>query len=231
MEPTCPWDAFEPAAMHFCERELCAWIEQPINTWTNLAYLLVGALILVLARRDRRPLLGWIGVIAILQGFGSALFHASSTHVGEVVDEAVMYLFASYALVMNLGRLAHFKGRTVSGSTQLGAFAGVALLSSAFTAVAGGDWGIVLFAALVITAGSAEDHLRRNVPNPPSYRPLWWLLGAFAVAWAAWWIDVLQIGCNPDNHWFQGHGVWHVVNSTCFYFLYAFYRQLPPQPR
>ena len=76
----CPWDALEPAAMHFCERELCGWITQPANTWSNLAYIIVGAWLIRLAFREGHRPLAAIGLIEILIGIGSFFFHMSSTH-------------------------------------------------------------------------------------------------------------------------------------------------------
>ena len=44
----CPWSDYAPATIAFCERRLCAWIVEPSNAWSNVAYVLVGLLSLVL---------------------------------------------------------------------------------------------------------------------------------------------------------------------------------------
>ena len=223
---TCPWDGFEPAAVHFCEQELCAWIEQPANTWSNLFYVIVGVVIVALAwRQGRKPLVA-IGLIEIAVGFGSALFHASSTHVGEVVDIGCMYLFALYALLTNVQRRQVAVGRP--WSLQRLVFLYIALSATSIVAVAllGGVVGIVLFAVQVILAGNLEHRIyRSHRPDGLSYRPLVYLLLCFSCAWAAWWFDLLKINCDPDNHVLQGHAVWHALNAFCFLFLYRFYRQ------
>ena len=101
----CVWDDFEPAAVQFCEREQCAFIEQPANTWSNLTYIVIGVIICRVAPREGRTSLAALGVISIVLGLGSIFFHGSSTHIGEVIDVGAMYLLSSYVLVLNWRRL------------------------------------------------------------------------------------------------------------------------------
>ncbi|HPA41871.1 MAG TPA: hypothetical protein PKV69_07650, partial [Candidatus Hydrogenedentes bacterium] len=75
------------------------------NTWSNLAYVLVGLYAVVLGVNDlrrkdgageghlrRRPALGILyGVACCYLGVGSGLFHASLTHWGQQLDVAAMY--------------------------------------------------------------------------------------------------------------------------------------------
>ena len=41
----CPWDGFTQAPPGFCEQALCAWVREPGNTWSNLAFI-VAALVM-----------------------------------------------------------------------------------------------------------------------------------------------------------------------------------------
>ena len=223
----CFWDGFEPAAVHFCERELCAFIEQPANTWSNLAYIIVGAVICRVAIREGRASLATFGVISIVLGLGSMFFHGSSTHIGEVIDVGAMYLLSSYVLVLNWRRLRRrHDGPWLAGDT----WAFVLLSGSAIVVVSTlkGVVGILLFCAHVISCGAMENRIRRHRDEGVSYRPMLKLLGAFAIAWTLWWIDILELNCNPDNHVFQGHAGWHIANSMCLWFAYRFYAQLHP---
>jgi len=230
---TCPWDSFEPAAMHFCERELCAWIEQPANTWSNLTYVIVGLVLIALAFREGKRWLAVIGLIEIPLGLGSMVFHASSTHFGEVIDVGMMYLFSCYVLVFNFKRwLAKRHERSLRGGTLMSGAQATALYlllsggSIAAVALFRGEIGIWIFAIQAWLAGDFETRIYRHYRDPISYRPLVGLVLTFAVAWGVWWLDLLEIACNPDNHFLQGHAVWHVLNAFCFVFLYRFYAQL-----
>src|SRR4051812_39077167 len=55
MQDGCPWSELShlaPPNLKWCEAQVCGWIVEPANTWSNLAYGLLGAALLV-ARRDR----------------------------------------------------------------------------------------------------------------------------------------------------------------------------------
>ena len=219
----CPWDEFTPAVMHFCERELCGWITQPANTWSNLAYLVVGAWLIHLALREGRRSLVSVGVMEIVIGIGSFIFHMSSTWFGEVLDLGGMYLLSSFLLFMNLERSRRMDGRPLSSATLGTGFALTVALSIAVVSLWGGEVGIWLFVAQVVGGVSLERRISRNHVDRSVYRPIKHLLVTFGVAWAAWWLDVLKIVCDPDNHWVQGHAIWHLLNAFVFVFVYRFY--------
>ena len=242
----CPWDGHEPAALHWCERELCAWIEQPANTWSNLAYVIVGVAVWRLALSEHKRPLAVIGAIEVLIAFGSFYFHASSTYLGEVMDVCAMFLFSGYWLVFNLWRF-HDHPERWSPTAYALTFAAIVVGSTAVLVVKN-EIGTVIFALIVAAALALEVGLlrasawrarwqpRRQVSSPAQgtrpaaiyYRDLALLGAAFAFAWTVWWLDFLKIVCDPDNHVLQGHAVWHCVNSLCFYFLYRFNRQFLP---
>ena len=229
---TCPWDSLTPAAMQFCERELCAFIEQPANTWSNLIYVFIGAWIIRLASRAGRPDLRVIGWIEIVLGLGSMVFHATSSHLGAILDMAGMYVFVAYVLVFNLQRLLRARGGTgLSPAAANRLFLGIAIGSTAGVGVFADEVGIWVFASEAVRAGHFEVRLYRKHRDPSlDYRPIVHLLAAFAIAWTFWWLDVLKILCDPDNHILQGHAAWHILNSTCFLFLYRFQEQIAPLP-
>jgi hypothetical protein len=214
--------------MHYCEAELCAWVEQPANTWSNLAYLFIGGWLIHRALRDGRRDLSVIGIIEVLIGLGSFFFHMSSTHVGEVVDVGFMYLLVGYVGVVNLHRfLVKVRGHGLSFARQMSSFAAIVVASIAALVVFKGDIGVVIFALLAVGAGHLETRMWRTMRDPVSYKPLRNLLLTFSLAWAIWWLDLLKIGCNPENHFVQGHAIWHLLNAFVFVFLYQFYRQFP----
>jgi hypothetical protein len=221
----CPWDGLETAAMHFCERELCGWITQPANTWSNVAYVLVGLWLIRLAMREGQRPLAAIGAIEILIGLGSFFFHMSSSHLGEVVDVGAMYLLSGYALVANLSRYLQCLGRKLAPRSAVVLYLSLVGTSIAAVALFKGEVGIWIFAIQAVVAGHLETRMYRKHGASADFGPLKKLLVTFALAWAFWWLDLLGLLCDPDNHWLQGHAAWHVINSTVFIFLYRFYAQ------
>ncbi len=209
--------------MHFCEREICGWVTQPANTWSNLAYVLVGLWLVRLALREGHRPLAAIGAIEVVIGIGSFFFHMSSTRVGEAVDVGAMYLLSGYALVINLQRTLSRVGRPLAPRVAVALYLGLVGGSVAAVALYKGEVGIWIFAIQAVLAGHLETRIYRHHGGEADYRPLGRLLLTFGLAWALWWLDLLGVGCDPDNHWLQGHAAWHVVNSAVFFFLYQFY--------
>jgi hypothetical protein len=213
----CPWSDWQPATIKFCENLLCSWITQPANTWSNLAYILVGILTYRLAERQGHSQLNYIGVMAVLVGLGSFFFHASSTFAGEVADVGAMFLFANYVLICNWRRWRGVDWERMNRwYTGLMAISMLLLLTLRWV-------GILLFALLITVAGLIEIRLYWRDRGQVDYRPLAKLCGLFAAAFLLWSLDRRGILCDPDNHILQGHAAWHIINSFCFYQLYRFY--------
>jgi hypothetical protein len=215
----CPWSGLEQTSIPWCEERVCAWIREPANTWSNAAYLIVGLWLVRKARRDGAPALAPIGVTAILVAFGSFFYHASATVIGEICDVMAMLLFSLIIATTNLARLLDWTPRK-----HVTVYA-LAALSSLVALVAWHHLGIPLFALQITLGLVVELRIARRSGRAPTYRPLFEMCGVFAVAWAIWWLDLLRVVCSPTTHWISGHAVWHVLNSLCFGFLYAFYRQ------
>lgn len=226
--PSCPWDGLEPVNLElFCEARTCSWIETPANTWSNVGYLVVGVLVLVLAARRGGPRAP--GLVALAVFAGSSFMHASGTFYGALCDVGSMLLFMSWLLMTDLDRWLDLgRVKKAAGFFALMAI-GLSLLvvlrkGSHFFGVEAGAW-IVLQLVL----------WRRGLAgaNTPTFQLIF---AFFAVAWSFWWLDVLRVWCNPDNHAVQGHALWHLLNAPCFLLAWEHYRRygttaLPPELR
>lgn len=210
---SCPWSDHAPGTISFCEAKVCAWIVEPSNAWSNLAYVLAGILILRLAQR-RAPLV-LIGVAAILIGIGSFLFHGTGTRWGELLDVSAMYLLSGLALAFLLRRLV-----PMSTLGFVGGYVAV-VAASVLCMIALRTNGILVFAAQITAAVSAETYLylRRPHDRYPSYRHQTWMVASFALAFTIWNLDKWSVLCDPDNHLVTGHAIWHVLTAVaivCF---------------
>jgi hypothetical protein len=226
----CPWSGFEPATMEFCERPLCSflggWVTQPANTVSNLAYFVVGAIVMRRAFADGRRHLAPFGAIAIAVGLGSTFFHASSTFVGEVVDIGAMFLFSAFWLTLDLHRLTR-----VRPAVQLAFFVAV-VFGSMGALLAWKTVGIALFAVQIAATFAIEIALRVRGLRGVDYRDLRRTCVAFGVAYAIWRLDFHRVLiCDRDAHVLQGHAAWHVINALCFWFLYRYFWQFPSNVR
>lgn len=99
---SCPWSSVGQLQTHFCETNLCAWVEQPANTWTNIGYFFAALLIF---RQSRwKPERKWFSFIVLILFLGSTFFHMSATIIGRDLDLAGMLLLSSYSLSLTLTR-------------------------------------------------------------------------------------------------------------------------------
>jgi hypothetical protein len=223
LPPGCPWSGFTPPNLDWCEEELCAWITNPANTWSNLLYVLLGLLMWREARRDRLRTLALFGPASVAVGVFSFAYHASYTWFLQFFDFVGMFLFCFTVLTRNALRLGW-----VGAGRQTACFVGGVLASSALVPVlfeAGTPiQGIVLLLVLAMIA--QELVLRRRDGVRPAHRFWWTALGLIAVAAALSALDVTRTWCDPANHWLQGHALWHLLSAASLYALFRFYVEL-----
>lgn len=218
----CPWAGWDPATIKYCEAHLCSWVKSPADTWSCLGFVLIGVWLLTREPFRKGNALALIGPIAIFTGVFSGLYHASFSFFFQMFDLASMFLFSSLLFSLNLRRLGWFqKGGTMRFYVVMN------LVSIALVLLIRQKSGQVIFGAQMIAGILIEARLSMRNRGLIRYRWFWANLGIFAVAYAFWFTDTRRIICDPDNHIYQGHAVWHVINSFCFLALYHFYRQFP----
>lgn len=210
------------------------------NTWSNLAYFLVGFYALALGCHDRRrnpPVAGGylvntpsmsllFGFTCCYLGLGSGLFHASLTRWGQQLDVAAMYAPLVVFIAINIGR---WVPRVKTGGHR-GSFSTWPILIGLVLVVSfllyHYKWSMrsgVVLPALLLTVGAFAwlDRLR-----PRRQMALRWL-GLSTVALVAarlcWQLDVAGKFSGPDA-WLQGHALWHLLTGFSLASMYLFYR-------
>ena len=208
--PTCPWSDWAPGTVHFCEARLCAFVREPADAWSSVAYLIAAA---VMVSRRHPPL----AILAqLLIGLGSFFFHASGTFAGEMVDQMGMYVL-SCLILANAAAEARGLSERQTGALWAALVGGSTLLNLVVRPV-----GIPLFAVQLI-AGLGWQLRLGGRPAPERYRDLHLGLGIFLVSFGIWVTDISGAVCDPDLHWISGHAVWHVLNAVSVVFLGRFY--------
>ena len=219
----CPWSTWKLSPTAFCEETLCAWIRQPAATWSNLAFVIVGLIIVRRTRTGQDAHFSGLGWVAIITGAGSFFYHASETWIGAIADYLGMYLGSTYMLTMNLHRYFGWGARlrTLIYWSVLFILLGSMIVAPTFSRVIYGGLGSV---SCLLLEGLIYI---RNRKNHGYIRYFWlamvWL--SFALAYGVWMLDESRVVCDPKNHYFNGHALWHVINAISLYCLFLYYRQ------
>lgn len=227
------WDDWQPdycrAINCYCEPFRDSFVLQTASAYSNLAFMLVGLLILSHSQvrsdgfsrlsliRSQRAYSLLFGLAAILIGAGSFFYHASLTRVGEWFDLMGLYLFASFLVLYNLARLRRISG-TVFAAIYLGfnAIFGVQMI------VARGLQQIV-FGFLVAGALGLEAviHWQRR----PHLQHHYFIaaIACFIIGAAIWILDSRGVlSCDPSSP-VQWHALWHLLSAASAGSLYLYY--------
>jgi hypothetical protein len=175
-----------------------AAIQQPLNAWSNLAYLFVGALAL---RRPLRPSAALFSASCAVLGIGSFLFHAAVTTEFQWLD-----MVGTYAVLVAVVARGAVVACGVAERVAMGAALAADLLFAVF------KWQINAFIALpaLLVAVSVPMAFVVNTGRLAASTALL-LMG---VAFALRQMDVAHIGCLPDSRLFQGHALWHILTAA-----------------
>ena len=227
----CPYDSYRetygPPNIKWCEARLCGHVEEPANTYSNIAYLLIA---LVIARRFRRSgprsnyRLRELAAVVFMMGAFSLVYHATNNYVTQAFDFLGMFFYVGLLLSWNAGRLGFTK--TVRAHTTLYAalvLGNIALLKLVpifeipIQSIIG--WNTIF----IFCSEAFLFFVRRDRPHDGRYR--WYLLGLALMTGAAIcsYLDLNWIWCNPDDHFWQGHAVWHVLSALSIYPIARFY--------
>ena len=229
-------------ALHFCElNRVDALIKQPANTWSNLAYIPVGLVIISLGFADlkqgmerrksdnflvRYPILSIVfGFCTLYVGIGSFLYHASLTSVFQKHDQMGMYALVLTILVFSLYRI--FPTIKLFGKWKSFHVTGL-IVAAIFFVLIYTVWATLnintVFPIMILLV--LASHLYYEVFIKKSAAFSNYMIGGFvclASGFTIWMLDRSHIICSPES-WLQGHAIWHILTASSALFMYMYYR-------
>lgn len=207
----CFWSEFTPQHYLYCERQLCGWLQQPANTWSNVGYLIASLFILRSKKTVERQFFFWSTFSLFI---GSTLFHMSGSHLGKILDVGAM-------LALSMGICALAIQRYFSwnrGPTLILFFAGLSL-SLLFLYIF--DVGNIPFSLEILIAAVLETKMICEGRGKLYGRIFFFSLFLEFLAGIALVLDLTRTWCEPDNHIINGHAVWHLFSAAA---IYTFFR-------
>ena len=195
------------ANVDWCEATMMGLVTEPANTWSNFMYVGAGFFLL---RKKKSPhsLLSMMPWALIMLGLLSGFYHATNAWITQLGDFIGMYLVASIPLLINLEKVG------IKKAGSLGTYFFVVIFSTIITIVGhlyqlpiqgmiGVFFGIVLVTEMILMKTSPLK----------SYQHLFLTLTSFAVAISFSALDVSRTMCDPNNHFIQGHALWHCFSA------------------
>lgn len=221
----CPWDSLRAAGgvpnIDWCEEGTCAWIDEPANTWSNVAYFVV-ALMLFLGRREGQAVLvRFFPFACLMLGAFSFAYHASLTFVLQVFDFLGMFLFLYIPITLNLQRM---KIITRQVPTYLALIAGSLAILLVLRGL-GLKYQLMIAVGVVALLITEPLAIRRSGERGK----LWFLaasVGALIVAATFSALDISRVFCDPNDHLVQGHAIWHLFSALSLGLAYVHYASL-----
>lgn len=239
-----PWESWRQAlgnATHFCElNRFDQLIVQPSNTWSNLGYIIVGLMFISIAKNDHKyterhqvnNLLAkypgftyLIGFSTLYLGIGSFMYHATLTYFFQKLDQTGMYFllvaFLSYTLFKLFPRI-RYKGK-IYVSNKFFIVCAVIMQAIFFFFL----WKLpinILFPTLTFSFFITNFILITRIKNSVSVVKL--LKASFItllIAASIWILDITNKLCSPTSI-FQGHALWHLLNTVSIFLAYLYYR-------
>jgi hypothetical protein len=238
------WDKYKQAggnATLFCEvNRFDQLIVQPSNTWSNIGFIISALIILSIAKNDRKyyerskvnnllaryPGFSYLSGFSLLYlGLGSFLYHASLTHTFQKLDQTGMYFVLISATAYNMYKLfpkIRFKKQLYSSHKFIIIKAIVLMLAFFFYL-----WKLpinIIFPLMVLTFFLTnfivQTKLNHSIPIKAFIQTSFITL---LLSYTLWILDKTSLLCSPTSP-FQGHALWHILNSISILLVYLYYR-------
>jgi hypothetical protein len=194
----------------YCERTDPTFWAEPVNAFTNAAFLIAALLAFLEWRRGARPdwaLLALIAVVALV-GIGSFLFHTIATRGAALFDVIPIAAFIYGYFLLALGRFLGL--RVLPASAVLAAFV---LASTALS------WalpaGVLNGSVPYLPALAALVVIGRLIRRQPEGKPVLLAAALFTVSVALRSADLLVCDAFPLGT----HFLWHTLNAVVLYLL------------
>lgn len=204
-------------------------MQEPANTWSNLAFVIVGLWILSRARSSWSRVMG---LAVVLLGSLSLYYHASNVYITQLGDFLGMFLYLGLLLVWNLRRFGLVLGQTRTILVYfLTVYINIGMLIL-FPQLLGIRIQLIIFVNTLIVFGMEAYLVRRTAAlfGKDVYRDYGSAVILLCAAAVCSSLDLTRKWCDPGNHWLQGHAVWHVLNAISMIFVFRFYSNVGVDP-
>jgi len=218
----------------FCEHNYMErFIRQPMNTWSNVAFLFSGVIILYQTanrthennnylKRQKIISIGY-GILLCILFCGSFLFHASLTTFFGITDMIGTYGIPLFIAMIAISRILVYKNILTEKHAAIACIIITYMIGFALAV----HWiifinMIITFAGLLLLAAATSFYLLTRKDLKFNKRLFYGNTIMLLLACLLWIIDHNNIICDPDSV-IQGHSFWHVLNGIVAYYMFQLF--------
>ena len=224
----------------FCETtDLKNLIRQPINTFTNITYLVNAVFFTVKGVEDYRRREPYnlitancfysftLGAVSLYTFLGSTFFHSSLIMFASKIDFSAVYSVSLYPLMYFTHRIWLLLTKRESKVQHL---KGMLFLITVFTII---YITLTSFVSLhyvhefvlsfIILTGIFGVVLEKADEGKSNKLYLWLTIIFISIAIIFFKLDIEKILCNPES-FFQPHSIWHICNGCAVFYFYLYIR-------
>lgn len=200
--------------IQFAEDNISGCLAQPANTFSNLAFILVGVWCIFLLRKTKFKDLYLFPLSFIIIGLSSGFYHATATFVGQFFDFFSIYILGSVLLYFAIKHFIKSKFWLIVGLSIFTILLGFILWFLPFLRI------IIAIIELFALIYLGRKNWSKHVNTKPFKTALLVFVGSFIV----WNLDLFYIwNIDTVEHFINGHALWHILNSISLYFAFRYY--------
>ncbi|MCT4642845.1 MAG: ceramidase [Bacteriovoracaceae bacterium] len=214
---------FGPPNVNWCEPTQCSLINEPANTWSNLAFIIPGIFIFLLSKTLKNKLHMTLGISIIVMGAFSFIYHATNNFATQFLDFFGMYAFTGTLISINLYRLSSTLNKYRASTYIIIYLLNIALFFVFHYWILSIQFSVILNVLVALTLEIIN--FIKNQDKTIKYTNLFLLVLFMAVAQTFSLLDHKRIWCEPDNIILHGHALWHFFAGIASWFSYKYYKQ------
>jgi hypothetical protein len=218
--PGCPWYELSeklPPTIQWCERNHCAWIVNPVNTWTNLIYIILAFHFYFIFKIENRYQKK-IAIHLFFVGLTSFIHHAAYNFVTQWFDFVGMFAFLIFIFTINLRRLEWIKPEKILTAWLIGTLSFSVLAVVAYFVAIPLQISIPIIGLGILLTELKINSMKTSLYRADSMKNFYIALFMICFAEVFSILDFKRILCEPDSL-IQGHGIWHLLGGVALYFL------------
>jgi hypothetical protein len=217
----------------FCEASRNTLIIQPVNSFSNIGFVLSGLYCAWLisyssniknnAFYTNAFIPKFYCIITVLLGPCSMAMHATETSLGGLCDMNSMYLFAAFMFTYAITRF--YKLSSLLFIIIYSCCMLLCNIAGQFTTVFGIDFyaGSAAFGLVCVLGMLFEFFNFKKYKIDIQFKYAVFCSISFLIAFGVWHFGKNgHCFCNPTS-WFQWHGVWHLLCSLSTFYLFKYY--------